>query len=84
MIYHIWLALGCLYASMATYLNITFATNKQSQINSNPSLSHYTALQCVLHYLIQTRDYQLILRGEFHSTLISYTDSNYAGCTDTR
>ena len=39
-------AVGSLmYASMATHPDITYATNKLSQFNSNPGLPHWTAVQ---------------------------------------
>ena len=33
-----------MYAPMVTHPDITFATNKLSQFNSNPGLAHWTAL----------------------------------------
>ena len=40
-----------MYVSMATCLDITYATNKLSQFNSNLGFCHWTAVQHVLHYL---------------------------------
>ena len=73
-----------MYASMATHPDITFATNSLSQFNSNSSLPHWTALQHILWYLKQTRDFVLTLSSEIPACLISYTNSNYAGCIDTQ
>ena len=73
-----------MYVSMATRPDITFATNKLSQFNSNPGLAHWTALQRVLQYLKQTCDYSLTLRGTQKAILVGYTDSDFAGCTNTR
>ena len=57
-----------MYASMTTCPDITFATNKLSQFNSDPGLTHWTALQRVLRYLKQTHDYSLTQKGpESHS-----------------
>ena len=52
-----------MYASLATRLDITFATNKLSQYNSNPGHAHWTALLRVLRYLKHTRNYALVLGG---------------------
>ena len=71
-----------MYASMATHLDITFATNHLSQFNSNPSLPNWTTLQHVLQYLKWTRDFVLTLGGETSACLIGYTNSDYAGCMD--
>lgn len=37
-----------MYTSLATRPDITFATNKLSQLNANPGRAHWTALQRVL------------------------------------
>ena len=73
-----------MYASIATHPDITFATNKISQFNSNPGLAHWTTLQHVLHYLKQTCDYSLTLGGTQKAILVGYTDSDFASCTNTR
>jgi Reverse transcriptase (RNA-dependent DNA polymerase) len=73
-----------MYASMATQPDITYATNKLSQFNADPGLPHWTALQQVLRYLKRTRNLALTLGGTIKPRLTGYTDSDYAGCTDTR
>jgi len=73
-----------MYASLETCPNITFATNKLSQFNSNPGLPHWTALKHVLKYLKQMKNYPLHLGGITTPILTGFTDSYYAGCTDTR
>ena len=72
-----------MYASMATRPDITYATNKLSQFNADPGLPHWTALQQVFRYLKWTRDFVLTLGGIAKPQLTGYTDSDYAGCTDT-
>ena len=73
-----------MYAAMVTCPDITFVTNKLSQFSSNPGPMHWTALQCILQYLKRTRNYVLILGGKRLQHLSSYTNSGYAGCTDTQ
>ena len=73
-----------MYASMVTRPDITYATNKLSQFNADPGLPHWTALQRVFRYLKKTRNFALTLGGAAKPQLIGYTDSDYAGCTDTR
>ena len=77
-------AVGSLmYALMATWPDITFVTNKFSQFNASPGFSHWTAVQHVLRYLKQTRNYALTLGNMQEITLTGYTDSDFAGCTNT-
>ena len=73
-----------MYASMVTWPNTTYATNKLSQFNANPGLPHWTALQWVFCYLKQMRNFVLTLGGTAQPQLRGYTDSDYTGCTDTR
>ena len=73
-----------MYVSLATRPDITFATNKLSQFNSNPGQAHWTALLRVLRYLKFTRNHVLVLGGHGKIKLEGYTDSDYAGCIDTR
>jgi len=72
-----------MYASMVTWPDITYPTNKLSQLNIDPGLPHWTALQQVFHYLKKTKDYVLTLCGPIEPELVGYTDSDYAGCLDT-
>ena len=63
-----------MYASMVTWLDITYATNKLSQFTADLGLAHWTALQWVFHCLKKMKDYVLTLGGPIESTLIDYTD----------
>ena len=72
-----------MYASMETRPDITCATNKLSQFNADPDLPHWVALQQVFHYLKKMRNFALTLGNVTKPQLIGYTDSDYAGCTDT-
>ena len=72
-----------MYASMATWPDITYATNKLNQFNADPGLPHWMALQRVFHYLKRTRTLALTLGGVTEPRLTGYTDLDYTGCTDT-
>jgi hypothetical protein len=50
----------------------------------NPREPHLTAMKCILRYLQGTSDYGRLLRHSSSSNLVVYTDTNWAGCPDTR
>jgi hypothetical protein len=49
----------------------------------DPWESHLTAMKRILRYLRGTPDYGLLLRYSRSIDLIVYTDTNWAGCSDT-
>jgi len=55
-----------------------------SRYQSNPRLDHWKAAKKVLRYLQGTKDHMLTYRRSSHLEVIGYTDSNFAGCIDTR
>ena len=51
---------------------------------SNPSIDNWKAVKKVLRYLQGTKDYMLTYRRTNNLKIIGYSDSDYAGCKDTR
>ncbi|CAL1373961.1 unnamed protein product [Linum trigynum] len=51
---------------------------------SNPGVDHWKAAKKVLRYLQGTKDHMLTFRRSDHLEVIGYSDSDYAGCVDTR
>ena len=50
----------------------------------DPSEPHFSAVKRILHYLRGTLEYGLLLRRGAASELTVYTDTDWAGCPDTR
>ncbi|CAL1413096.1 unnamed protein product [Linum trigynum] len=51
---------------------------------SNPGVDHWKAAKKVLRYLQGTKDHMLTFRRSDHLEVIGYSDSDYAGCVDTK
>ncbi|KAL3641393.1 hypothetical protein CASFOL_016361 [Castilleja foliolosa] len=51
---------------------------------SNPGIDHWKAAKKVLRYLQGTKDYMLCYQRSDSLEVIGYSDSDYAGCVDTR
>jgi hypothetical protein len=72
-----------MYLMLSTRPDIAFAVNQISQFCENPQPGHWAAVKRIFSYLQETRDYGLRF-GPSISVPIGYTDSDYAGNTDTR
>ncbi|CAL1396601.1 unnamed protein product [Linum trigynum] len=75
---------GSLIYLVATRPDIAYAVQVVSQFMAAPRTDHLAAVHRILRYLQGTRDVGLFLpsTGDFH--LRAYSDSEYAGCIDTR
>ena len=73
-----------MYAQICTRPDISFAVGMLGRYQSNPGLDHWKAAKKVLRYLQGTKEYMLTYRGSDHLEVIGYSDSDYAGCVDTR
>ncbi|XP_070003247.1 secreted RxLR effector protein 161-like [Nicotiana sylvestris] len=51
---------------------------------SNPRINHWKAAKKVLRYLKGTKDYMLMYRRSKHLEVVGYSNSDFAGCIDTR
>ncbi|GAA0184115.1 hypothetical protein LIER_31412 [Lithospermum erythrorhizon] len=50
----------------------------------SPMIDHMLVLKRVIHYIQGTLDYGLHLYKSCSSSLVSYTNADWAGCPDTR
>ena len=73
-----------MYAQICTRLDISFVVGMLGRYQSNPWLDHWKAAKKVLRYLQGTKEYMLTYRRSDHLEVIGYSDSDYAGCVDTR
>jgi hypothetical protein len=64
--------------------DIAYAVQQVCLHMHNPREPHLTALKRILRYLRSSLDYGLLLRPSPTSELVVYTDTDWAGCTDTR
>ncbi|CAL1361871.1 unnamed protein product [Linum trigynum] len=72
------------YAQTCTRPDISFAVGMLGRYQSNPGVDHWKAAKKVLRYLQGTKDHMLTFRRSDHLEVIGYSDSDYAGCVDTR
>ncbi|KAK8948501.1 hypothetical protein KSP39_PZI005632 [Platanthera zijinensis] len=78
-------AVGSLmYAQVCTRPDIAFVVGMLGRFLSNPGIDHWKAAKRVMRYLQRTKDYMLTYRRSDQLELIGYTDSDFAGCLDSR
>ncbi|XP_075103780.1 secreted RxLR effector protein 161-like [Nicotiana tabacum] len=73
-----------MYAQTCTRPDISFAIGMLGRYQSNPKIDHWKATKKVLRYLKGTKDYMLMYRRSKHLEVVGYSDSDFAGCVDTR
>ena len=82
-------AVGALmYLTVGTRPDIAFAVGKLVQFNSNPGRGHWQVVKHVFRYLKGTMDLKLTYYADQSNNpshpFITYSDSDHAGCIDTR
>ena len=82
-------AVGALmYLAIATRPDIAYTVGKLARFNSDPGRRHWQAVKHVFRYIKGTLDLKLTYRAEdspiSSHPFIAYSDSDYAGCPDTR
>ncbi|RVX00650.1 Retrovirus-related Pol polyprotein from transposon TNT 1-94 [Vitis vinifera] len=73
-----------MYAQTFTMLDISFAVGMLGRYQSNPGMDHWKAAKKVMRYLRGTKDYMLTFKRSDNLEVIGYTDSDFAGCVDSR
>lgn len=73
-----------MYAQVCTRPDIAFIVGMLGKYQSNPGLDHWRAAKKVLRYLKGTKDYMLMYKRTDNLEVIGYSDSDYAGCIDSR
>jgi hypothetical protein len=67
-----------------TWPDIAYAVQQVCLHMHDPRESHLTAKKRILRYLRGMPDYKLFLRSSRSTDLVVYTDTDWAGCPDTR
>ena len=73
-----------IYAQVCTRPDICFAVGLLGRFQSNPGLQHWGAAKKVLRYLQGTKDYILTYKHTDNLQVVGYSDSDFAGCIDSR
>ena len=73
-----------MYAMVATRPNISLAVGFVSRFMHNPGRSHWNAVKHVFRYLASTKDHGILFGPNKTSSVVGYTDSDFAGCLDSR
>ncbi|XP_030969988.1 secreted RxLR effector protein 161-like [Quercus lobata] len=76
---------GCLmYAQTCIRPDISFVVGMLGRYKSNPGLDHWKAAKKVMRYLQGTKNYMLTFKRSDNLEVIGYSDSDFAGCVDSR
>ncbi|KAL4333668.1 hypothetical protein GQ457_07G003260 [Hibiscus cannabinus] len=73
-----------MYAQVCTRPDIAFAVGMLGRYQSNPGIDHWRAAKKVLRYLKGTKEYMLTYKRFDHLEVVGYSDSDFAGCVDSR
>ena len=71
-----------MYAQVYTIPDITFAIGMLGRYQNSLGMDHWRVTKKVLRYLQGTKDYMLMYRRTDELEVISYSDSEFAGCVD--
>ena len=78
-------AVGSLmYAMVATRLDISHAVGVISRFMHNPGRLHWNAVKHLFRYLACTKDHDILFGPNPTRGVVGYTDSDFAGCVDSR
>ncbi|KAL4282801.1 hypothetical protein GQ457_16G019510 [Hibiscus cannabinus] len=78
-------AIGSLmYAQVCTRPDIAYIVGMLGRYSSNLGMDHWIAAKRVMRYLQRTKDYMLTYRKSDHLEVVGYSDSDFAGCQDSR
>ena len=73
-----------LYLALVTRADISFAVGQAARFVENFDSTHCKAVRQIISYLQGTRNYGICFDGSNPSSIIGYTDADYAGCLDNR
>ena len=78
-------AIGSLmYAQVCTRPDIAYIVGVLGRYLSNAGMDHWKAAKRVMRYLKRTKDHMLTYRKSDLFEIIGYSDSDFAGCQDSR
>ena len=67
-----------------TWPDIAHVVRVVSRFMHNPSRSHWNIVKHVFRYLVGTKDLGILFGPNDISGVVGYTDSDFAGCIDSR
>jgi hypothetical protein len=73
-----------MYAQVCTRPDLAFIVGVLGKYLGNPGMQHWIAVKRVMRYLKRTRDFVLTYRKSDNLEIIGYSDSDFAGCPDSR
>ncbi|KAL4351255.1 hypothetical protein GQ457_06G019360 [Hibiscus cannabinus] len=73
-----------MYAQVCTRPDIAFTVGMLGRYQSNPGIDHLRAGKKVLRYFKGTKEYMLTYKRSDHLEVVGYSDSDFAGCVDSR
>ncbi|XP_047306157.1 secreted RxLR effector protein 161-like [Impatiens glandulifera] len=73
-----------MYAQFCTRPDIAFIVDVLGRYLNNPGMDHWKAAKRVMRYLKKTKDYMLTYKRSDHLEIVGYSDSDFAGCPDSR
>ncbi|XP_059633439.1 secreted RxLR effector protein 161-like [Cornus florida] len=73
-----------MYAQVCRRPDLAYMVGMLGRYQSNPSIDHWKAVKKVQRYLQGTKDYMLTYKRTDNLEVIGYSDSDFAGCSDTR
>ena len=78
-------AIGSLmYAQVCTRPDLAFIVGMLGRYMSNPGVDHWKAAKRVMRYLQRTKEYMLTYQRSDILEIIGYSDSDFAGCLDSK
>ena len=78
-------AIGSLnYAAVATRPDLSVAVGILSQFMQSPTQAHWVGIKRVFRYIRGTLNYGLVYRSSESCKLYGYSDSDWAGCVESR
>ena len=78
-------AVGSLmYAQVCTHSDIAYIVGMLGRYLSNPGMDHWKKAKRVMWYLQRTKGYMLTYRRSSYLEIVEYSDSDFAGCLDSR
>lgn len=73
-----------LYLTLVTRPDISFAVGQAARFIEDHDSTHCNAIKRIIAYLCGTRNYGIQFDGSIEGPIVGYTDSDYAGCIDSR
>jgi hypothetical protein len=73
-----------MYAQVSTRPDISLVVGMLGRYQSNLGLEHWKATKRVMRYLQGTKGYSLTFKHTDRLEVFGYTDSDFAGCVDSR